>query len=99
MLNNNDSLTLPLYYQEGEDEYVTVEGDHFPVRWTAPESIDSGIYTIKSDVWSFGILLTEIITRGVLPYPGRCCSVCLLVFNATFNNISVISWWSVLLVE
>jgi hypothetical protein len=25
--------------------------------------------------------------------------VCLLVFNATFNNISVISWWSVLLVE
>ena len=25
--------------------------------------------------------------------------VCLLVFNATFNNISAISWWSVLLVE
>ena len=25
--------------------------------------------------------------------------ICLLVFNATFNNISVISWWSVLLVE
>ena len=25
--------------------------------------------------------------------------VCLNVFNATFNNISVISWWSVLLVE
>jgi hypothetical protein len=25
--------------------------------------------------------------------------VCLMMFNATFNNISVISWWSVLLVE
>jgi hypothetical protein len=25
--------------------------------------------------------------------------VCLMVFNVTFNNISVISWWSVLLVE
>ena len=25
--------------------------------------------------------------------------VCLMVFNATFNNISVIWWWSVLLVE
>jgi len=25
--------------------------------------------------------------------------VCLMVFNATFSNISVISWWSVLLVE
>jgi hypothetical protein len=26
-------------------------------------------------------------------------TICLMVFNATFNNISVISWWSVLLVE
>ena len=25
--------------------------------------------------------------------------ICLFVFNATFNNISIISWWSVLLVE
>jgi hypothetical protein len=25
--------------------------------------------------------------------------VCFMVFHATFNNISVISWWSVLLVE
>ena len=28
-----------------------------------------------------------------------CLFVCLMVFNATFNNISVISWWYVLLVE
>ena len=28
-----------------------------------------------------------------------CLYVCLMVFNATFNNISVISWQSVLLVE
>ena len=28
-----------------------------------------------------------------------CLFVCLMVFNGTFNNISVISWWSVLLVE
>jgi len=27
------------------------------------------------------------------------CFVCLMMFNATFNNISVIMWWSVLLVE
>ena len=27
------------------------------------------------------------------------CFVCLLVFNATFNNITAISWWSVLLME
>jgi hypothetical protein len=28
-----------------------------------------------------------------------CLFVCLMVFNATFNNISVISWWSVLLMD
>ena len=32
-------------------------------------------------------------------YHAPCLLVCLMVFNATFNNISAISWWLVLLVE
>ena len=32
-------------------------------------------------------------------YRYKALFVCLMVFNTTFNNISVISWWSVLLVE
>ncbi|XP_065586537.1 tyrosine-protein kinase Blk isoform X2 [Cyrtonyx montezumae] len=53
-----------------EDEYLAQEGAKFPIKWTAPEAINFGIFTIKSDVWSFGILLTEIITYGRIPYPG-----------------------------
>ncbi|NXR60848.1 LCK kinase, partial [Rhadina sibilatrix] len=53
-----------------ENEYLAQEGAKFPIKWTAPEAINYGVFTIKSDVWSFGILLTEIITYGRIPYPG-----------------------------
>ena len=40
----------------------------FPVRWTAPEALKDGIHTPKSDVWSFGVLVFEIVTFGSFPY-------------------------------
>lgn len=41
-----------------------------PVRWMAPESLIDGYFSPASDVWSFGILLYEIITFGSFPFQG-----------------------------
>ncbi|XP_052777179.1 tyrosine-protein kinase SRK2-like [Mya arenaria] len=53
-----------------EDTEYTAHGAKFPIKWTAPEAANYMRFTIKSDVWSYGILLTEITTHGQVPYPG-----------------------------
>eukprot|EP00039_Didymoeca_costata_P019067 m.336094 g.336094 ORF g.336094 m.336094 type:complete len:511 (+) comp17755_c0_seq1:421-1953(+) len=52
------------------DMYTAKEGAKFPIKWTSPEAALMNKFSVKSDVWSFGILLVEIVTRGRIPYPG-----------------------------
>ena len=53
-----------------DDEYGAKEGTKFSIKWTAPEAALYNRFSIKSDVWSFGIVLHELITYGCTPYPG-----------------------------
>jgi hypothetical protein len=39
-----------------------------PVKWSAPEALCFNAFSIKSDVWSYGIVLWEVVTLGDQPY-------------------------------
>ncbi|WAR20364.1 ALK-like protein, partial [Mya arenaria] len=52
------------YYRKGGKTML-------PIKWLPPKAFLDGVFTSKTDVWSFGVLLWEIYTLGYMPYPGQ----------------------------
>ncbi|XP_015271180.1 PREDICTED: ephrin type-B receptor 5-like [Gekko japonicus] len=45
-----------------------LRGGKIPIRWTAPEAIQYRKFTSSSDVWSYGIVMWEVMSYGERPY-------------------------------
>lgn len=54
------ALCDPLFY--------SLQGGKIPIRWTAPEAIAFRKFTSASDVWSYGIVMWEVMSFGERPY-------------------------------
>ena len=53
---------------EDDFEYYRSQQGIFPVRWTAPECMETLKFTVASDVYSFGIVMVEMYQNGAQPY-------------------------------
>lgn len=63
-MQNIMNLTLT----PANDLHFTEQGGKIPVRWTATEAIQYRKFTSSSDVWSYGIVMWEVMSYGERPY-------------------------------
>ncbi|XP_066493767.1 ephrin type-A receptor 2 isoform X2 [Tiliqua scincoides] len=54
--------------EDDPDATYTTSGGKIPIRWTAPEAISHRKFTSASDVWSYGIVMWEVMSYGERPY-------------------------------
>ena len=53
---------------ESLEYYIQEDQSLVPIRWMPPEAFFEKKYSVKSDVWSFGVTLWEIFNLAILPY-------------------------------
>mmetsp|Transcript_10369 Transcript_10369/g.16625 ORF Transcript_10369/g.16625 Transcript_10369/m.16625 type:complete len:414 (+) Transcript_10369:215-1456(+) len=49
-----------------------VNTSKFPWPWTSPQSLETHRFDKAADIWSFGVTLWELLTKGATPYAEHC---------------------------
>ena len=75
-------LSSPLRVGERPSALLcALQGGKIPIRWTAPEAIAFRTFSSASDVWSFGVVMWEVLAYGERPY-----------WNMTNRDVSAGPW-------
>ncbi|KAK1793003.1 hypothetical protein P4O66_001718 [Electrophorus voltai] len=77
-LEENHFIHRASYYRKGGHAML-------PVKWMPPEAFLEGIFTCKTDTWSFGVLLWEIFSLGYMPYPCKTNQETVILLRITFG--------------
>uniref|UniRef100_A0A1I7XSX4 Protein kinase domain-containing protein n=1 Tax=Heterorhabditis bacteriophora TaxID=37862 RepID=A0A1I7XSX4_HETBA len=72
LVGENKQLKISDFGMSRPGVYVKMSKGVIPLRWLSPEAIRDNVYSTKSDVWAYGIVLWEIVTLGGFPYPTIC---------------------------
>lgn len=54
--------------EDGSGDYYRSQAGVFPIRWTAPEAMETLKFSAASDCWSFAIVMVEVLQDGAAPY-------------------------------
>ncbi|XP_002001618.2 mast/stem cell growth factor receptor Kit isoform X1 [Drosophila mojavensis] len=69
LIDNNKTLKISDFGLSRHGIYTNTKTRKLPLRWLSIEAIRDNVYSSKSDVWAYGVVLWEIGTLGASPYP------------------------------
>ena len=70
LVNADEQVKIADFGLARDEEYTASETSKYPVRWASPEVLSKRLFSSKADVWSFGVMITEVMTYGMKPYPS-----------------------------
>ena len=65
-----NDFSSAVFLQKHDEKYTAVKGFKIKVKWSAPEVLRNTQFCLESDVWSYGILMWQVVMSGQEPYPG-----------------------------